>query len=199
MRDSAFVFDELVEVVWRIFDASYTAVDLYGDSELVISWLNGTVALRDRTYAARVGSIMRSIHCAWRQNALVPRTPSDNWFRHVYRELNTEADRLANLALDSASSQSWRSGNSTQRPLAVRGAFDGAHRNDAEVSCGWWLQATWDGGTWHMVAWGSLGLREGVTTVDAELSGAEQLVKALVDSLRRSGGGGVAEVEALQS
>jgi ribonuclease HI len=74
----------------RATELEAAEVELVGDSELVVKQVNGEYKVKDPT--------MRELHAAV-QRAL---RGFERWsIRHVRRELNAEADRLVNRALDS--------------------------------------------------------------------------------------------------
>eukprot|EP00973_Karenia_brevis_P029674 4093119-Karenia_brevis.AAC.1 len=80
---------------------------------------------------------------------IVPRTQSADWYRHVYREFNKEADALANLAMDQESSSNWARPVSALRPYCLRGWFDGGRRGEQHSSYGWILTGCFDGHQQH--------------------------------------------------
>ena len=60
---------------------------------------------------------------------IAPRLPHLPWLRHhVYRELDTEADSLATLALTTRESIVW-SRQLVPQPVRLRANFDGGLRN----------------------------------------------------------------------
>ena len=71
------------------------AMGIAGDNELVIKWLDVT-ALCDCPHLGRkVAASICRLRDAWAKGLLVPRVASTDCARHVYRELNKEADALA--------------------------------------------------------------------------------------------------------
>ena len=76
-------------------------VEILGDSLLVVSWLNGLWRCKYRLYNARVRMARHSLQQLQEESGVRPRTDTADWGRHIYRELNTEADILANRHEDS--------------------------------------------------------------------------------------------------
>jgi ribonuclease HI len=67
-----------------------TELKVMADSELVVKQINGEYEVKDEGIQALHSAALRWI-------ALIPRFS----IHHVYREANNEADKLANLAMDS--------------------------------------------------------------------------------------------------
>ena len=159
----------------------YIALEIVGDNELVINWLNGTAVVDHPVHRSRVMAITNQVATSWKSGILVPRMADVNWYRHVYRELNTQADALANRAMDEGMSSEWSRPHAYLRPHRLRGWFDGGRRHDGLCSCGWLLQASYSSIVdthWSTVAWACVLLPAGTSTVEAELTGAELLTTA---------------------
>ena len=73
-------------------------VEIVGDSELVINWLNATIKCTDDAAASKVAFIQNSLFLLYHHQLIMPRRDSGDWFRHVFRELNTRADEAARVA-----------------------------------------------------------------------------------------------------
>ena len=133
-------------------------------------------------HRSRVAGIVNNRAVGWTSPVFASRTPDADWYRHVYRELNTEADALANKAMDQQCSSEWARPRSLLRPYHLRGWFDGGKRNDELSSCGWLLQANFDECVdecrWSTVETASLLLPPGTTVIDCELTGAELVTAA---------------------
>ena len=129
---------------------------------------------------ALVGELEES----WRNCVLAPRTPSTDWCRHVYRERNKCADELANLAMDRQESEIWQSSERMPRMQQLRAHFDGGKRGNATASCGWHLEGSpakdRDGHPlWRTIAHGSILLPPDTTTVESELLGMTEAIRAV--------------------
>lgn len=77
--------------IWRAIDLSATEIELRADSELLIEQLSG----RYKVKAPHLKKLIADIH------ARVAEWWGVISFTHIYREKNTEADRLSNVAMDS--------------------------------------------------------------------------------------------------
>ena len=174
-------------VAWRRceHEQETVPVEILGDSELVISWLNGLAAIKSPTHCGQVSGVVRALTGSWRAGHIIPRTATADWYRHVYREFNKEADELANKAMDQRTSSEWWRRPMHLRPERLRGWFDGGRRNDDLVSCGWIVKASFDPfdsmvePRWITMAWASVLLPAGTTITEAELTGAELVSAAL--------------------
>eukprot|EP00973_Karenia_brevis_P027448 3785874-Karenia_brevis.AAC.1 len=63
-----------VLVAWRPCSAKYIALEILGDNELVIGWLNGTVAVKRQLCSRRVGNLTSKLARCWMSGCIVPRT-----------------------------------------------------------------------------------------------------------------------------
>ena len=68
---------------------------MLGDSLLVINWARGIWRGKFASYSKRLLSIQSAVEAMASSVNPRPRTDSAELFRHVYRELNGETDRLA--------------------------------------------------------------------------------------------------------
>ena len=166
------------------------AVEILGDSEIVISRVNGTALPRARNYSARCEMVANTLARAWQAGDIATRAANADWFRHVYREFNSSADSLANKAMDNNASEVHCCDPLSSRPACVRAWFDGGKRRETNsCACGWHVEGAWlaDGTnepTWRRLASGSVLLQSESTVVDAELHGLEQAVAAVVAIIR---------------
>eukprot|EP00973_Karenia_brevis_P037423 5160788-Karenia_brevis.AAC.1 len=72
-------------------------VEILGDSLLVVNWLRGLWDIKFRIYKHRVAHMVNQLERLCQQCLIAPATDSSDFHRHVYRELNTEADAKANF------------------------------------------------------------------------------------------------------
>ena len=77
-------------------DSDHRRLEILGDSKLVISWLNGQSKCLYRAYNARVQIMHKMVEELGEAHDFRPRLDSADRGRHVYGELNTDADALAN-------------------------------------------------------------------------------------------------------
>ena len=143
---------------------------------------NGIAAVKCPLYTARIAEMVNAIYRSWHSGYLAPRTTIADWYRHVYRELNHEADALANRAMDEMRSSAWCRPHSFLRPVRLRGWFDGGRRSASVASCGWLIKASYESSpdaAWYTIASASVLLPTGTTSVNAELTGAALVTTAL--------------------
>ena len=118
---------------------------------------------------------MGRLECA---NDVRPRTETADFCRHIYRELNCEADRLANKYADSWSLEYY------DKPATyVRAFFDGSRRS-SQAAFGWIVYTCCDPvldeeSGWTPVARRSLVLPSRATITAAELEACSSLVSFL--------------------
>ena len=84
--------------------AGTTALEIIGDNQTVINWTNGVAKVDDAHYINIVADTTCALYYAWWVNLIVPRLPHFDWTRHVYREFNAHADKLATQAMLSQAS-----------------------------------------------------------------------------------------------
>ena len=66
----------------------------------VINWLNGLWRCRYRAYERRLCIGHQLLQQMFKDHGVLPREAAADWARHVYRELNVEADEMANRQRD---------------------------------------------------------------------------------------------------
>ena len=158
---------------------------------LVIKRANGTAHVNDSRRATILKGIATSLHKSWSTGKIVPRTPSAESFRHVYRERNKAADRLCNLAMDKQASTVWISPGRHVTITKLCAHFDGGKRGNLSAACGWNLQgcvgtdANGDA-EWDTLAYGSILLDPSTTTVEAELQGLREATHAVLSWATRA-------------
>ena len=173
---------------WTLYETEI-GTEIVGDNEIVINWMNGQAAASSQDQKHRVEELTNQLHCSWLQGLIAPRMPSAEWCRHVYRERNMEADRLANEAMDDCASATWHTCNKFPRMQQLCAHFDGGKRGDIAAACGWHLQGSHEvepngEPVWHTLAWGSLLLDPRITSSEAEFSGLAQAVQATLSWAR---------------
>ena len=72
-------------------------MELVGDSDLVIRWLNGLWRCKYNLYAKRLAILHSCIQSMVELFGIRPRSDDADWGRHIFRELNCEADALAGV------------------------------------------------------------------------------------------------------
>ena len=152
-------------------------MEICGDSRVIVQWVNGVWPTRFLPYARCVQQVHRKMHGMWCQNSVRPRTDSADFFRHIYRELNTEADALANKYADSWSLEYY------EAPAKhIRAFFDGSRR-PSKAAFGWIVYASSANGDeisdWKPLATRSCVLPQQATITAAELEACSSLVSFL--------------------
>ena len=172
-----------LELQWQSYDREI-GVEIVGDNETVVNWLNGQAAATSRDQKSMIESLMDRIYKTWADGLIAPRMPWEDWCRHVYRERNVVADELANRAMDDMQSTVWHSliQFPGMRHLCVH--FDGGKRDDA-ASFGWHLQGSYDTDAngvpvWNTLAWGSVLLHASASSLDAEFAGLTAAINAVL-------------------
>ena len=100
----------LAESVRHALAQAYTQVAFQVDSMLVAQHVNMKWACRKHELRPFLESIWRNLRAMERRGASVI-------VEHIYREFNTVADSLANLAVSTRGSAAWLSGDAAQRAL----------------------------------------------------------------------------------
>jgi hypothetical protein len=62
-----------IPVDWRANDSQTLLAEVLGNSELVVSWLHGSAAIKRPTQSARVPNIVGGLRQPWRAGHIVPR------------------------------------------------------------------------------------------------------------------------------
>ena len=108
----------------------------------------------------------------------MPRTEVADFFRHIYRELNTDADSMANRHADT-----WTLEPYLKPASFVRAFFDGSRHED-KTGFGWVVftsedPRTDDRNVWSKEATRSVAISAEATITAAELEAASSLVRFL--------------------
>lgn len=146
--------------------------------------------MKSAGHVCRVRSLVVLLHRLLSQCWIAPRQLTQNWFRHVYRELNSRADALAGEARRTKRRNVW-SRTLIARPFCIRGHFDGSHGAD-DSAVGWYVECAWqrcrnDGVSeplWHEVARAGFCIGTG-TVMRAELEACTEVTNAMVSILSR--------------
>ena len=129
---------------WKTPAHKAVPLEIVGDSELVVGWMNGETNCSDAGHAEHVEYALTMLHNAWVNSEAAPRQSHTAWLRHVYRELKSEADAMATDAILSGNVSSWSASVlPTKPPKFVRVFFDGGLR-DNMASYGYALYAVFE-------------------------------------------------------
>jgi len=86
---------DMMNVAWSALNGKRKRIELMGDSKVVVNWANAVWPVKNLYFTMMVSSVMNLIW-SWHANNLVaPRQDHCNYFRHIYRELNTLTNDLA--------------------------------------------------------------------------------------------------------
>ena len=152
-----------------------------GDSSVVTGWHSFRMACRSPQYRDEVRSNGTGLLRAIDTNVLAVSANIEDFVKHIYRELNKDADRIANLAM--LENCAWRAA-SARRPLALRGHFDGAWKESQGYgSYGFQVEAAFrfeEGEPYfEVVSEGGHALHDCKNALEAEFQGYSQVFKAL--------------------
>jgi len=153
-------------------------LEVCGDSRVIIQWVNAVWPVRSLPYARCIQRMHRMMHGMRRECGVRPRVDSVDFCRHIYRELNVEADRIANMH-----SNSWSLVHYDAPATRVRAFFDGSKRSQ-QTAFGWIVYCC-DGAErdetseWKPVATRSVVLPKEATITAAELEACSSVVSFL--------------------
>ena len=175
-----------VEQVWGPTHGPSVSIEFLGDSEVVINWINGASrCTEDSRHLLSVSNIMNTLHEAWKDNITKPRQSHLPWCRHIFRELNKDADAMATLALTSGANQ-YKFYGVAKPPPRIKVYFDGGRR-DSKAAYGWVVFASFSTkaseNDWIKVAYAAAPLGD-VSTNVAELTGASEAINWTLSWLR---------------
>ena len=160
------------------------ASEIVGDNELVINWCNGQARAVEERHAVTVAKVISALNDSWLSGSIVPRTTASDWFRHVYRERNKNADELCNRAMDTNESTVWVNQESQPCMIKLCAHFDRGKRGDTAAAFGWHMQGSPGRDkngetTWLTLAWASVLLEPHISSAEAELEGLCEATHAI--------------------
>jgi hypothetical protein len=161
---------------WTL-DGHCCRLELCGDSNLIVHWINGLWPVKFLPYSRRLSGLQCQLHELVQCGIVRPRQDCADFCRHIFRELNGKADELANRHCNT-----WHLEAYSKPACCVRGFFDGSVRGD-KAAFGWIVLASCVGdddmSSWKPVACKSGCLPDGATITAAELEAALSLVSFL--------------------
>ena len=169
------------------------AVTLLGDSELVVNWASGQAYCRSSRHMDLIQVAHETCYGWWAQGHAAPAEGAHEWYGHIYREHNAEADHLAGRGAAGANHGFVRKRVDTATPyVALRGFFDGSGGKPSQdevlpnAGAGWKLYCWYQGASsWEQVARACTCLGK-VGSAVAELTALYQLTPAC-DRILRTG------------
>ena len=135
------IFEEQSE--W-LLDRGSLAVEIVGDSQVVINWLLGVWQTSNLVYASALHEAQNELYELAIAAKLRPPNAGHNILKWVYREGNDRADELTWEARKGNTGRRYKHDiiqeirNNNIKINALRGAFDGG-RSEMGVGCGWLL------------------------------------------------------------
>ena len=168
-------------------------VALFGDSELVINWVTGKASCHSASCTDFVKRAHVTCYRWWADSCAAPTEMSMDWYGHVYREHNTEADYLAGRGAAGANRGYTCKNIDMSRPIvSLQGFFDGSGGKDfrdeapPQAGAGWKLFCWQQGAeSWQQIARACVCLGNVGSTM-AELTAMHQITLAS-DQLLRTG------------
>ena len=138
-RWSSFVGNNSVSWIWAMHDG-HCRLEICGDSKVVINWVNAEWPSKFLPYSKAVGRMQQTLHTLVADFAVRPRLDSCDFCRHIFRELNRDADALATKHCNSWSLEVYATPSSR-----LRGLVDGSVQGH-KAACGWVVLALRPGG-----------------------------------------------------
>ena len=174
-------FKTLRDVAWeaQLWTAGpESRLEVCGDSRVIINWVKGVWPVRFLPYEQCVGAVQKRFHRLFAQAGIRPRHDTADICRHIYRELNTEADHHANKY-----SNNWWLETYNAPAKCIRAFFDGSRRGN-QAAYGWVVfasdLASCDcSSEWSWIATKSCVLPEGASITAAELEAASSVAAFL--------------------
>eukprot|EP00973_Karenia_brevis_P010870 1471640-Karenia_brevis.AAC.1 len=140
-------------VQWGTHDL--TQLEVLGDNALIIDWTRGRSICNTGEHKTRLNVIVERMAVLQASSRCVPRNPTAHWCRHVYRHWNKESDAQANIAIDTASSNTWTHPEAHRKAQQAKifASFDGAFRTStSESGAGWNVWIADGSGTFTLMA-----------------------------------------------
>jgi hypothetical protein len=103
---------------------SAPALSFYGDSQLVINLVNGN-ALCKGYLSKYINSMQVNLYDVWSASNVVP-SSNYQWMHHIYRENNSAADAIADIAAENNRIYWQISDTSLEGVTAIKFMFDGS-------------------------------------------------------------------------
>ena len=161
---------------WSL-DPGTRRLEICGDSRVIVNWCNGVWPVKFTPYARCVSELQRDLHHLAKTAKVRPREDCADFCRHIFRELNQEADAMANRHGSSCHVKEYG-----EPAACVRAFFDGSVKGK-RAAFGWVVQecsaGDQDMSKWRTVATKSGSLPDGASITAAELEACSSLVSFL--------------------
>ena len=144
---------------------------------MIVNWINGVWPTKFLPYSRRLSGLQCQLHELVQSADVRPRQDCADFCRHVFRELNGEADELAGRHANT-----WHLETYSNPASCARGFFDGSVKGD-KAAFGWIVLSSCAGdedmSLWKPIAYKSGCLPDGATITAAELEAGLSLVSFL--------------------
>ena len=153
-------------------------LEVCGDSRVVIQWLNGIWPAKFLPYERSISRSQQQLYSMSHLLMVAPRENKADFCRHIYRELNTMADKIANKYCNDSMLLPY-----VTPAKRTRAFFDGSKKGN-KAAFGWAVFAAMvDSGDeesqWQLIAWKSSVLPDGASITAAELEAATSVISFL--------------------
>ena len=163
------------------------SVTLQGDNELVVNWAIGQAYCRNLRYMDFLAAAQETCYKWWAEGHAAPAEKAQDWYQHIYREHNAEADHSAGRGAAGANrGYVCKNANMSTPIVSLRGFFDGFGGKPAQdetmpnAGAGWKYQG---GSSWEQIARACTCLGKVNSTI-AELTALYQITLAADQILR---------------
>ena len=154
------------------------------DNALLASWCVGQAAVNEGAYVSRVAAVTHVLQELLLKEDWTLRWPAADWVKWVPRELNVMADSLANMCIDKVCNIAVHGLAPQTSCTNLVTLSDGACRSSTSKSSASWCIVAFTRDTLSLAAAGGVCLPPGTTSLDAELTGLELAIGALLKCSR---------------
>ena len=146
---------------WQVGSLGPDMIQIRGDSQMIVQWLNGHAALKEGDQEARIFRLQDQFYQFWTGLKAIPWSKMGRWAIHIYREDNKHADGVANKAMDGKQVNHWYIWEREfSQPRCFRLSFDGGYRAKSRKSGAGWLSEVWQKDVWSIIHEGNATLMQ---------------------------------------
>ena len=167
-------------ITWQLLPTAAIRLEFLGDSKLIVNWMRGVWDMKYKVYRNRVEQLSSQWDCACQQFFVAPPTDCADFHRHIFRDLNSEADAKANFGREHVNC-SWSCPLSPNIFCCFRLYCDGSLK-DGACGAGFIVYASAGPGTqddnWIQLAWMSYRVEAtSITAAELEaMAGAQAFI-----------------------
>ena len=168
-----------LRIQWQEAPSTGRRVELVGDSKVIVQWLRGCWCVKYRQYRSRVAFLHKQWDLLRSNSLLIPPIDHMDCIRHVYRELNAEADSKANAGrVDGRSTWVDMPTLESNAFQFLRIYFDGSFK-DGKCGAGFVVSCSGNPGpnddSWDLLAWMAFPVSgKSITAAELEAAAAGQ-------------------------